>query len=59
MERMGVFLQAGERLGSIFAELSMAETVKKTIGGLEGFLLYLRDTLTRKPKVGSVCGLSN
>jgi hypothetical protein len=32
---------------------------QKTIGGLEGILLYLRDTLTRKPKVGSVCGLSN
>jgi hypothetical protein len=32
---------------------------EKTIGYLEGILLYLRDTLTRKPKVGSVCGLSN
>ena len=59
MERIGVLLQEGERLGSIFVKLSTPETVKKTIGDLEGFLLYLRDTLTRKPKVGSVCGLSN
>src|SRR4051812_25407915 len=33
--------------------------LEKTIGHLEGILLYLRDTLTRQPKVGSVCGLSN
>jgi hypothetical protein len=52
MDESGPILQAG-------GKKSESRTFKKTIGYLEGILLYLRDTLTRKPKVGSVCGLSN
>jgi hypothetical protein len=59
MERMWVILQAVQQLGRVWTELCAPETFKKSLGDLEGILLYLRDTLTRKPKVGSVCGLSN
>jgi hypothetical protein len=59
MEPMGVVLQAGERIGGVCAVKIGPQTIKKSLGELEGILLYLRDTLTRKPKVGSVCGLSN